>query len=330
MASAERFINRELSWLAFNGRVLEEATNPRHPLLERVRFLSISASNLDEFYSVRVAGLKGQVAAGVNDPGMDGRTPAQQLAAINAMADRLMGQQQATWIALRDELKANGITVLGPSDLAEEDRRWIAAHFVDALFPVLTPIAIDPAHPFPFIPNLGMAMAFQLEHVERKQHHQALVFVPQQLDRFIRLPGRDIRFVLIDDVISMQLDRLFPGFVVRGRGAFRLVRDTEIEIEEESEDLVRVFESALKRRRLGDVIRLKIDADTPDSLKTFVRDQLQAHPDDVFLVHGLIGLVDTKQLIVDDRPELKFPPFPIRFPERIRDFGGDCFAAIRA
>ena len=329
LAHESRFINRELSWLAFNERVLEEADNRRHPLLERLRFLSISASNLDEFYMVRVAGLKGQVRAGVSTPSQDGLTPAQQLVAINQRALRLMEEQQRCWRGLKLEMGAAGISVSSPHELNAEDRKWLDAHFMEQIFPVLTPLAIDPAHPFPFLPNRGFALVLQLERRSDHRMLRALLPLPGPVDRFIRLPGASVRFLPLEDVVTLYLDRLFPDFDVVGQGHFRLLRDSEVEIEEEAEDLVRLFESALKRRRRGSVIRLKVNADMPEELFNFVTAELEVPPDDVFRMDGLLGLVDTKDLIVKDRTDLLFPPFNPRFPERIRDYGGDCFAAIR-
>ncbi len=324
-----RYINRELSWLAFNERVIEECHNCAHPLLERLRFLSISASNLDEFYMVRVAGLKGQVAAGVTQPSDDGLTPAQQLAAVHRRAAMLMGTQQKVWLELVVELRAAGISVVGAGELTGEDRAWLAKRFDEQIFPVLTPLAIDPAHPFPFIANKGLALVMQLAAVKDRRTLQALIPVPHQIDRFVRLPGTTIRFIPVEDVIFLFLDRLFPGYELRNSGRFRLLRDSDMEVEEEAEDLVRVFESALKRRRRGVVIRLALDEGMPEDLQQFVMDELQVQRDDCFRLGGLLGMADLKQLIVSDRPDLLFTPYNPRFPERIRDFGGDCFAAIR-
>jgi len=324
-----RFINRELSWLAFNERVLEEADNPNHPLLERLRFLSISANNLDEFYMVRVAGLKGQQAEGIVTPSQDGLTPAQQLAAINARTGELMRNQQACWRRLREELRTNGLAVIEGSELMAEEKQWLDGFFLDQIFPVLTPMAMDPAHPFPFIPNLGFAIVLDLRRAEDGRQLRALIVLPPQIARFIRLPGKAIRFLPLETLVGLYLDRLFPGFTVIGLGYFRMIRDSEMEIEEEAEDLVRLFESALKRRRRGTVIRLKVNAAMPDDLRAFVIDQLDVKPEDVFIQDGLLGLASTSKLIVADRTDLLFPPYNARFPERIRDFGGDCFAAIR-
>jgi polyphosphate kinase len=327
--SEARFINRELSWLAFNERVLSEAANPRHPLLERLRFLSISASNLDEFYMVRVAGLKGHVLADIVTPSQDGLTPAQQLAAINARAGKLMGDQQATWRILRGELGAADIAIIGPSDLLASDRAWLEDLFMAEIFPVLTPLAIDPAHPFPFIANLGFGLALQLVRRSDGENMQALLLIPSSISRFVRLPGKAVRFLPMERVLGCFLDHLFPGFKVAGQGAFRILRDSEVEIEEEAEDLVRLYETALKRRRRGHVIRLSVDSGMPDTLNRFLAEKLDVSEDDVFRLDGILGLADTKQLIVDERPDLLFTPYNPRFPERIRDFGGDCFAAIR-
>jgi len=324
-----RLINRELSWLAFNERVLEEAENTRFPLLERLRFLSISASNLDEFYMVRVAGLRAQLAASMTTPGDDGLTPAQQLTAINRRAGQLMTDQQRCWARLREELRTAGLAVVGADEVPPEERAGLEALFMEQIFPVLTPLAVDPAHPFPFIPNQGFALVLQLFNREAGRQLRALLPIPPRLDRFIRLPGEAMRLLPLEDFIMMFLGRLFPGFEVMGQGQFRLVRDSEVEIEEEAEDLVRVFESALKRRRRGTVIRLKVNAGMPEDLLAFVLDQLHVSGDDVFRIEGLLGLNETRQLITDERPDLMFKPYTPRFPERIRDYGGDCFAAIR-
>lgn len=328
--SEERFINRELSWLAFNERVLAEAQNTRHPLLERLRFLSISASNLDEFYMVRVAGLKGQLMAGITTPSDDGRTPAQQLHAIHRRAGRLIQEQQKCWRALRVQLAENGVHVLDPEDLSQKDLDWLESQFLSQLFPVLTPLAVDPSHPFPFIPNQGLAMVFQLEQAGTGRRIESLLVLPLQLGRFMRLPGKKIRFVALERVVSRFRHHVFPGFRVLGQGLFRVIRDSELELEEEAEDLVRLFETALKRRRRGSVIRLGAEATMPHDLRVFIADELGVVGSDTYLLDGMIGLADTKEIITSERIDLLFPPFNARFPERIRDFGGDCFAAIRA
>ena len=332
--SPARFSNRELSWLAFNQRVLEEAGNARHPLLERLRYVAISASNLDEFYSVRVAGLVGQERAGVVAPSPDGLTPAQQLAAIHERARALIDGQQQAWQDLRAKLREAHLMVVNRPDLTEADKAWLEEWFMDRVFPVLTPLAVDPAHPFPFISNLALCLVFKLVREEDGGTMRALLPLPPQVERFIRLPSRRgagaMRFVLLEDVILLFLDRLFPGFIMAESGLFRLIRDTDVEFEEEAEDLVRSYESALKRRRRGRAIRLSVTANTPPDILDFVAEELDALRSEVFVVDGLLGLSDLTQLIVDDRPDLLFTPYTARFPERILDFGGDCFAAIRA
>jgi polyphosphate kinase len=326
----ERFINRETSWLAFNQRVMEEARNEAHPLLERVRFLSISGVNLDEFYMVRVAGLHGQVEAGVEQISNDGLTPAQQLEEVNRVASELTAEQGRYWLALVDELAEAGIQVVDLDDLSDDDRTWLEDYFLQHVFPVLTPLAIDPAHPFPFIHNLGFAMVLQLHRLDDGGRMNALVPLPTNLvDRFIRLPGDGIRYLSLERLVGLYLGQLFPGYETTGMGLFRIIRDSDIEVEEEAEDLVRFFQSALKRRRRGNVISLWANAAMPEDLRRFVANNLGIPERDVVLVDGVLGIADVGQIVSTDRPELKFTPYNARFPERIRELGGDCLAAIR-
>jgi polyphosphate kinase len=335
-ASPERFINRELSWLAFNRRVIEESLNRRHPLFERLRFLSISASNLDEFYMVRVAGLMGMVREGVTTASADGMTPAQQLAKVDETARGLIADQQRIWAELHAELRREGIAVVTGEEIAPRDRDYLAAQFAEQIFPVLTPLAIDPAHPFPFIPNLGFTIAVQLSNKRDGKEFSALIPVPSQLKRFIRLPDsenpsspRDVRFIPLEHVIALFFDRLFPGHAVSAWGMFRLLRDSDVEVEEEAEDLVLLFESLLKRRRRGSVIHMKCSASMPGALRHFIAEHLDLDDSEIVIVNNLMGLSDLAKLILPERPDLQFKPYIARFPERIRDHNGDCFAAIR-
>jgi polyphosphate kinase len=328
-----RFFNRELSWLDFNTRVLEEAANPQHPLLERLRFVAISGSNLDEFYSVRVAGLVGQEREGVQALTPDGLSPTQQLAAIQTRGLTLIEGQQEAWRTLRHLLRPAGFAVLDADELQPADIAWLELYFQERIFPLITPLAVDPAHPFPFISNLALCMVLKLVREEDGGTMRALINLPPQVDRFIRMPASaegGIRFAVLEDVVALNLHHLFPGFIPAERGLFRLIRDTDVEFEEEAEDLVRSYETALKRRRRGRAIRLAVDGRMPSDMIDFVAEELDADRGAVFAVDGLLGVADLKALIVDDRPDLLFTPYTPRFPERILDFGGDCFAAIRA
>lgn len=333
--SPARFVNREVSWLQFNMRVLEEAGNEAHPLLERLRFVSISANNLDEFYMVRVAGLKGQIRAGLTKHSADGLTPAEQLEEIATLAQHLQREQQDHWETLREELFTQNVVIHESNDLSEEQVAYLQRLFREEIFPVLTPIAVDPAHPFPFIPNLGLALAFELRRPDSDQPLTALVRIPGNLDRFINLPtglvsdGRT-EVVTIDTLVKLFFHKMFPGHEVVGSGAFRIIRDSEIEIDDEAADLVVEFESALRQRRRGQVIRLEIERSMPRALQRQIGEQLGIKDADVFEVQGFLGLADARKICDVDRPDLKFAPYIARFPERIRDYNGDSFAAIRA
>nr|WP_233280626.1 RNA degradosome polyphosphate kinase [Devosia rhizoryzae] len=333
--SPARFVNREVSWLQFNMRVLEEAGNENHPLLERLRFVSISANNLDEFYMVRVAGLKGQIRAGLAKQSADGLSANEQLEEIATLAQHLQLEQQDHWQNLREELFAQNVVIHESDDLTTEQIAYLQKLFREEIFPVLTPIAVDPAHPFPFIPNLGLALAFELKRPDSDQPLTALVRIPGNLDRFISLPSSLVsegrtEVVTIDTLVKLFFHKMFPGHEVVGSGAFRIIRDSEIEIDDEAADLVIEFESALRQRRRGQVIRLEIERSMPRALKRQIGEQLGVKDADVFEVQGFLGLADARKVCDVDRADLKFPPYHARFPERIRDYNGDSFAAIRA
>ncbi len=326
----DRYFNRELSWLAFNRRVLEEACNTAHPLLERLRFLSISGSNLDEFFMVRVAGLKGQQMQDVDRRSVDGLTAGQQLTAIVAEADALMESQQAVWGDLRRLLDEAGLFVLRRDAIDETAAIWLETYFRDQIFPILTPQALDPAHPFPFIPNKGLSVIFDLVRISDGEPIRELVMIPMAMARFIRLPGDPARYVSIEALLKRFSHLLFPGYVVNGAASFRVLRDSDIEIEEEAEDLVRYFANAIKRRRRGRIIRMEVETGMPAALAAVLKEEI-GRADTLTTESGnLLGIGDLDALVDEDRPDLKFPPFTPRFPERIREFGGDCFAAISA
>ncbi|CAN7246584.1 MULTISPECIES: RNA degradosome polyphosphate kinase [Ensifer] len=331
LSSPERFINREFSWLQFNRRVLEETLNTAHPLLERVRFLSISAANLDEFFMVRVAGLEGQVRQGLAMRSPDGKTPAEQLEDILKEIDNLQMEQQASLAVLQQYLAKEDILIVRPASLSAQDKSWLANEFDQAIFPVLTPLSIDPAHPFPFIPNLGFSMGLQLVSKTGREPMTALLRLPVALDRFIRLPDfkNVIRYITLEDMVSQFIERLFPGYEVKGSGTFRIIRDSDIEVEEEAEDLVRFFETALKRRRRGSVIRIELDSEMPASLRQFVVQELSVPENRVAVLPGLLALNTLSEITKAPRDDLRFEPYNPRFPERVREHAGDCFAAIR-
>ncbi|MEL0154361.1 RNA degradosome polyphosphate kinase [Sphingopyxis sp.] len=326
----DRFFNRELSWLAFNRRVMEEARNPAHPLLERLRFLSISGSNLDEFFMVRVAGLKGQQLQGIDDPSADGRSPGQQLAEIEAEVNRLVDEQQSEWQKLHGLLAEQGVIVHGAGSERERLRASLRQYFSEQIFPILTPQVLDPAHPFPFIPNRGLGVIFDLQRQATGDTVRELVMIPASLPRLVPVPGEATSFVPIEYLVELFADLIFPGYTSRSIGVFRIIRDSDIEIEEEAEDLVRLFRTAIRRRRRGRVILLELEADMPAELAAVLNADIQGHEAIVAKIGGFVGLAALSALVDVDRPDLKFPAYSPRFPERIREHGGDCFAAIRS
>ncbi len=329
----ERFNNREISWLDFNQRVMEEASNPTHPLMERLRFLSISASNLDEFFMVRVAGLEGQKRAGIVTVSLDGLSPSEQLDLIMVRANQLIKEQQKIWLALRDEMHTKKLYVHDIDSLNDAQKEWLEDYFLDQVLPVLTPLAIDPAHPFPFIPNLGFALALQLSRKSDGKLMNALLPIPQQLTRFILLPKRENarrEFIALEHLLSFYIGRTFPGYDLLGQGVFRVIRDSDIEIEEEAEDLVQLFETALQQRRRGIVIQLEIDKNMPDALRHMVVDELEVAPENIIVIDGIVGLSQTARIVSHAPRNMLFTPFNARFPERIREHGGNCFSAISA
>ncbi len=329
LEAEKRYFNRELSWLKFNRRVLEEAWNRKYPLLERLRFLSISGSNLDEFYMVRVAGLRAQQSRKIDEFSIDGMTATEQLEAITKDADALMAEQQKLWQHLRKRLANEGISVIDPSEIGKKAESVVEQHFREQILPVLTPQALDPAHPFPFIPNLGLSVIFEMRRLRDQELVRELIMIPPALPRFVRVPGPRRRFVPIEELIKAHVGLLFPDHKLVSAGAFRIIRDSDIEIAEEAEDLVRHFRSAIKRRRRGRVIRLKMQRGIPPKLQKLIRETLGGGSSIVTESMGFLGIGDLAQLVEEDRKALKFKPYTPRFPERILEQDGDCFAAIR-
>lgn len=328
--SSSRFFNRELSWLAFNERVLEEARNTKYPLLERLRFISISSSNMDEFYMVRVAGLKGMVAENISSTSPDGLSPSQQLDAIIPAVNNLASIQQECFKEIREELRQKQFFIVNSDELKIDEKTWLNNYFRDQIFPILTPLAIDPAHPFPFFATGSSCLVLRIQPTDGiGEDKEALIPLPAQLERFLRLPGKESRYIALEEVILQFVQQVFPEFSLVGHGLFRLLRDSELEVDDEAEDLMSSFETALRRRRRGEVIQVVFDEKIPSSLQSFVVNKLNIHRNDIFSV-PMVGLHDLAQIINNERPDLLWSPFNARFPERIRDFGGDCLAAIRA
>jgi len=330
-AEAEsRFFNRELSWLAFNRRVLAEARNTGYPLLERLRFLSISGSNLDEFLTVRVAGLAGQVRRQIEETSIDGLTPTQQLAAINQAVADLEAAQQDAWRDLRGLLAEKGISIVGEDErLSPAREAWLQDYFLERMMPIITPQAIDPAHPFPFVASQGMGVLFALSRIADDAPVMEMVLLPSALPRFVRLPGEEAVYISVEDLLWRSAETLFPGFRVHGHGVFRVLRDSDIEIEEDAEDLVRYYRTAIQRRRRGKVILLQLQGRFDPAAEALLRDQLGLDNAPVIKTDGLIGVSGLSAIVEEDRPDLKFEPYSPRYPERILEHDGDCFAAIR-
>jgi len=327
---AERYFNRELSWLSFNERVLAEARNPAYPLLERLRFLSISGSNLDEFMMIRVSGLAGQVRSGVGRMSIDGKTPSQQLAEINRKVRQLERGQQAALTELRSLLAGQGIHLGDYARIDAAADAWLRQYFLDHILPVITPQAIDPAHPFPFVSNLGIGALFDLTRVADGSRLVEMVLIPSAIPRFVRIPAKEPIWVAVERVVTRYASLLFPGFRVEGDGVFRVLRDSDIEIEEEAEDLVRYFRSAIQRRRRGKVIMLELDETFEPGAEQLLREQLGLEQAFVTKTLGMLGMAGLAEVVGEDRPDLKFAPYTPRYPERILEHDGDCFAAIRS
>ncbi|AGF75969.1 RNA degradosome polyphosphate kinase [Bartonella vinsonii] len=331
MKNPMRFVNREFSWLQFNMRVLMEVANPKHPLLERLQFLSISAANLDEFFMVRVAGLAAQIRDKVTVCSADGRTPREQLDFVLAETSHLQARQLKELRVLRYELKQNDIEIICPEGLSEIEKSWLEKYFLDIIYPVLKPLSVDSTHSFPFVPNLGLSLALRLSRCADQNSFIVVLPVPTTLKRFILLPqeSSNFRFIASEDVMSLFMRYVFPDFKVDGIGTFRVIRDSDIEVEEEAEDLVHFFEMALKKRRRGQVIRIEFDAKMPKNLRQFITKSLSVPDNCISVLDGFLALNMLSEIVSIPRDDLKFIPYNPRFPECICEHNGDCFAAIR-
>src|SRR5512143_1022187 len=333
------YLNRELSWLAFNGRVLHEALDPRVPLLERVKFLSIFSGNLDEFYMVRIAGLRRQVAAGVVQRPPDGLTPQEQLDAIDAEVSRLSRLQRDCLLGLLDELSRHNVRLLGVKDLSPGEWGEIDEYFESQIFPVLTPLAVDPGHPFPYISNLSLSLAVEIRDPERGALHFARVKVPKSLPRWVPVNGRPFHFVPLEQVIGANLGALFPGMEVVAWYVFRITRYSDLDIPvEEPEDLLATIEEQVFNRRFGEVVRIEVQDDMPLHLRALLLDELREDDvaessrlaeRDVQDAGRLLGLGDLAGLSTLDLPALKDPPFTPIIPAELRDTSRSVFDVIR-
>ena len=326
---ADRYVNRELSWLSFNRRVLAESENTDYPLLERLRFLSISGSNLDEFTMVRIAGLEGQVHRGIETPGIDGRSPRQQLDAIREQVLALEDRQQESLEVLRALLRDEDILIALPDELEKTQQEWLHDYFATDIQPLITPQVIDPSHPFPFVANGGMGVLFRLKRGKRKGELVEMVLIPGNVPRFVRVPGDKAIYVAIEQLVTRFADRIFPGFKILGDGNFRVLRDSDIEVEDEAEDLVRFFRTAIQRRRRGRAVLLELDDECDASAEALLRDQFDVDAAMIVKTGGMLGLRDLDAICNEPRPDLKFPPFSPRYPERVLAHDGDVFTAIR-
>src|SRR5579862_432500 len=330
------YISRELSWVEFNDRVLEEALDARNPLIERLKFVAIYGTNLDEFFMIRVAAIKQQIEAQVMRRSEDGRTPTEHLAAISERLRASLPQQMRL---LNDELlpalDREGIHLLRVSELDEETQNALERTFDDSVFPVLTPLAVDSGHPFPYISNLSLSLAVELEETTREgvELHFARVKIPPTLPRFVAVQDGDSgerRFVLLEDLIAHHLDVLFPGMHVRDSYLFRVTRDADLDLQEdEADDLLRAIESELRRRRFGEPVRLEVEHGMPNYMRDFLCESLELEPVDCYEIEGLMALSDLWQIVnLPGYDELRFKPFMPAIPKRLIG-AADMFAAIR-
>ena len=325
---SSNFFNRELSWISFNKRVLEEAFNENHPVLERVNFLSISGSNLDEFFMVRVSGLKGQIDENIYLPSIDNLLPEESLKKVLLESKKLKEKQNQCWVRILSDLKKNKIEIASFDQISKLDKAWLKNYFTKNVFPLLTPVAVDPAHPFPFVPNLGLCMVLKLQNYKSKKAIKVVIPFAKGLNKFIKIKNTQ-KFVKTEDLIIKFISDLFSDYKYISYGTFRIIRDSDIEFIDEAEDLVTTFENQLRQRRYGRVTLLEISKNMPKDLKSMIVKTLKVKIDYILQFEHLLDIGSIKEIYRKSSSKLKWRDYKPRFPERISDANDDCFTAIR-
>lgn len=324
------YFNSETSWLEFNERVYAASKNKSYPILERIRFLGIAANNLDEFYMVRLGRLYKTNLFKKHEKSLDGLTIKQLLPLIKGRVMEQIAHQGHQWRHLRRELRDHQVDITSPKELSSEDKKWLEDYFITNIFPVLTPMAIDPSHPVPLIPSRGISVVVQLQDKAQMSPVYAFIPLPMSLDRFIRLPGEKDRYIFIEQVITLFLHKLFSNHLVLAEGLFRIIRNAEMSVNHLTADLRMDFEEALSRRLHGEVIQLAVNARMPEHLRLYVTEQFDVNPNDMLVIDGVLGISDIQQLVkICGKKELLFPAFIPRTPQRIRNNNDDIFESIK-